>query len=218
MSPVEGEAHGKNGHPTDVTTAYERFIQLAAEVNADDSLEPEEKKRRLGAIHEQLTKLIHSVTGVPKELIGNKLPHPEAEALRQEFLKEVDNALKSTSMSTEERKSAIGVAGHNSDNLDEAKGASKDGAKHQTHKQMQKTLQSRARADVMSKMKHIMNDASLTQEGQEGAVQPRDEERNSSSAATISETRWRSALHRRSPQKNQACQQEVNSASILRQL
>lgn len=78
---------------------------------------------------------------------------------------QVDNALKSTSMSTEERKSAIGVARTQfRQSLDEAKGASKEGAKHQTHKQMQKTLQSRARADVMSKMKHIMNDASLTQE------------------------------------------------------
>lgn len=81
------------------------------------------------------------------------------------WLFQVDNTLKSPTLSTEEKKAAIGEArAQFRKSLDQVKGAMKNGANHQTHKQMEKALQSRARADVMSKMKELMNDPTITQE------------------------------------------------------
>lgn len=161
--PANDNSEGptKGGKPN-LREAYEHLIHQAAAVEGDTTLTEEQKKHKLAGLHSELTKMVHGITGVPKELLGRQLPNADAEALRQQFLKEVDQTIKSTTMSEKEKKEAIGSA---RDQFRESlTSIQPTGAPPKPNKQMQKALESRARADVMSKMKDTMSDPNISQE------------------------------------------------------
>jgi len=162
--PTHGNPQGQTqGRKPNLREAYEHLIRQAASVESDTTLTEEQKKHKLAALHHELTKLVHGITGVPKELIGRQLPNEDAEALRQEFLKEVDEIIKSTTMSEEEKKEAIGLARDQfRESLTSVQPTQQSPAK--PNKQMMKAMESRARADVLSKMKKTMSDPTISKE------------------------------------------------------